>query len=130
MPADDLLLLGSERVVTNQKPAILAVFPKRSLLGLERQPARQSGLSLVSTYLQVVRMEDSFSKAGSKHVVNRETGVIKRCLVGVDRRARRVQDHDRLRDRIAHAPKLFFILPKLRFRVLERDVFPFEALRK
>src|SRR5689334_21062891 len=130
IPADHLALLVSEWVVTNQEPAILAVFPKGALLGFERQAVHQGGLALVSGSLQVIGMEDSFPEAGSKHIFNREAGVFERCLVGVDRRARRVQDHGRLWDRFGHAAKLLFILPKLGFRVLERNVFPFEPRRK
>src|SRR5713101_6825029 len=89
------------------------------MLEFERKTTRESSLSLVSEFLQVVRMEDSFSKAGSKHVFNREAGVIERCLVGVDRRARRVQDHDRLRYRVGNPAKFAFIVPQFLFGLLK-----------
>ena len=51
VPASHLPLLISERVVTNEKPTILAVFPSSPLLNFERNATSESSLALVSRNL-------------------------------------------------------------------------------
>src|SRR5207247_6402313 len=67
------------------------------------------GPSLAAQSFQVVRMENPFAKVRNEHIFAGAACVIQGRLVGVYRRAGRVQNNDRLRYRIRDAAKLAFI---------------------
>src|SRR5580765_2115716 len=64
-------------------------------------------------------MEDSLPKIRSKHIFRVEAGVIQCRLVGVDRRAGRVQHDNRLRYGVGNSTKFTFIFPQLLFCLFE-----------
>src|SRR5439155_7700775 len=119
IPASYLSLFVPERVVSDQEPTILAILAKRALFGFEWKPAVERGLSLASQSLQVVRMEDSFPKVGNKQIVTTQAGVFQSRLVGIYRRACRVQHDDRLWNRICDAAKVAFIFAEFFLSLLQ-----------
>src|SRR6202011_1047472 len=64
-------------------------------------------------------MQKARPKIVGSHVIERQSGVLKGHAICVNRFPIRIQDKDRLRDRIGHAPKLFLILSELSFSALE-----------
>src|SRR4029077_9088663 len=64
-------------------------------------------------------MENAVRKILGLHVVQRESGVLKRHAICVNGFSIRIQDDDALRNSIGHAPKFFFILTELSFSALK-----------
>src|SRR5258706_2289933 len=64
-------------------------------------------------------MKDSFTEAGMKDVCDRETGIVKRRLVCMERNTPRVLDDDGLWNCIGDPTKLALIFAQLLFRLLE-----------
>src|SRR5437762_3707121 len=103
IPACHLSLLIAERVVPNEEPTVLAIFPKRAHFSFEWKHAFHRGPSLAAQSFEVVRMENPFAKVSSEHIFASAACVIQGRLVGVYRHAGRVQNNDRLRYRICDA---------------------------
>src|SRR5438093_4511558 len=119
IPANHLSLLIAERVVPNQEPAVLTIFSECAHFGFEWNSAFHRRLSLAAQSFQVVRMENPFPKVRSEHIFASAAGVIQGRLVGVYRRAGRVQNNDRLRYRIRDTAKLALIFAEFFLSLLQ-----------
>ena len=69
--------------------------------------------------LNVIGMENARPKIVGSHVIERQSGVLKRHAICVNGFPIRIQDEDGLRNRIGHASKLFLILTELNFSALK-----------
>src|SRR5260370_39514152 len=83
IPSDHLAPLVSEWVVTNQEPATLAVVPASPTLEVERKTTRESSLSLVSEFFEVLRMKDSLPIIWRNHVVSSTARTVELSLMSV-----------------------------------------------
>src|SRR5260370_19007088 len=110
IPSDHLAPLVSEWVVTNQEPAILAVLPASPMLEFERKTTRESSLSLVSEFFEVLRMKDSLPKIWRNHIVSSKARIVESTLIRVDRYATELLHNYRLRYSVRDLSKLAFIL--------------------
>src|SRR5579863_831098 len=119
VPADDFVLLIAKRVVTNQEPTILSVLTQCSLLDLKRESARQSKPTKVAKSLQIVWMEDSFTKSRRYYVFSSEARIIERGLIGVHRRAGWILNDNCLRYRVCDPAKLAFFFAEFFFGLLK-----------
>src|ERR1700758_2646032 len=81
VPAKNVSCLIEQRIVLDQEPPVLAVFPQGSLFNFERKSPCESGCSLVLQALQVVWVEDPFAKGGSHDIFRRQPGIVQRRLV-------------------------------------------------
>ena len=85
IPANDMPVVISQRLVTDQEPAILSVVPPHPLFDFEGLSNRESLPALVPHRLQILPMEYPLAEALGLHVFERKAGVFKRHLVRMDR---------------------------------------------
>src|ERR1700685_3370670 len=93
VPANHLPLFVSEGVIADQKPALLAVLPQGPHFRFKRQTAFKSSLPLLPQSLEVLRMENSFTKMRSEDILSTKTRKVECRLVSIERRARWVQNN-------------------------------------
>src|SRR6266446_1400709 len=90
-----------------------------AMLEFERKTTRESSLSLVSEFLEVLRMKDSLPKIWRNHIVSSKARIVESSLIGVDRYAAGILDNYRLRYCVRDLPKLAFILTQSLLNLLE-----------
>src|ERR1700730_13528533 len=98
---------------------MLTILSQNPLLVFEWSGAGEGFVTFFTKTLNVVGMENARPKIVGLHVVQRQSGVLKRDAICVNGFSIRLQDHDALRNRIGHAPKFFFILTELSFGALK-----------
>src|SRR5919201_1678427 len=111
-------LLVPQRVVMDEKPAILPVVPSGTLFVGKRDAACQRLLTFVVQPLHIVRMKHPSTKVCSHHLVQGETGVSEHGLIRIQIAPIRSQDDDGLGDGIDDPSQLLFVLPESLFRLL------------
>src|SRR5258708_715721 len=119
VPADYFVLLITKRIVTNQKPTIFPVLTLCSLLNLKRESARQSKPTKVAKSLQIVWMEDPFTKSRRYYVFSSKARIIERRLIGVHLRAGWILNDNCLRYRVCDPAKLAFFFAEFLFGLLK-----------
>src|SRR5438034_4213605 len=67
IPANHLSLLIAERVVPNEEPAVLVIFPERAHSGFESKSAFQRRLSLAPQSLQAFLMDQPSANVSIEH---------------------------------------------------------------
>src|SRR2546425_1563805 len=120
VPADQAPLFVMEGLVAGQEPPILPVLAQGPQLELKRKTICQRRLALVAHAFEIFRVEDSGPKVRADDVGHRQTGVIERRLVRVDRTAVRIENDDVLRYRVSDPAECAFVLEQLRFGLFER----------
>src|SRR6202011_4608025 len=81
VPANNVPVVVTKRIVADKKPAIVTVFSKRSLLKFKRLTMRERLMALLEQPFQILGVEDPCALVFSLHVLQSETGVIKHCLI-------------------------------------------------
>src|ERR1700722_7828857 len=69
IPANNVPVVVTKGIVADKKPAIVTVFPKRSLLEFKRLTARERPLALLAQPFQILGVEDSCALVFSLHVL-------------------------------------------------------------
>src|SRR5216683_445115 len=98
---------------------MLTILSQSPLLVFEWSGVGESFVSFFAKSLNVVGMENARPKIVGLHVVQRQSGVLKRHAICVNGFSIGIQDDDGLRNSIRHAPKFFFILAELSFGALK-----------
>src|ERR1700688_3003705 len=109
VPANNVPLIVAKRIVTDQKPPIVTVFSKRSLLKFKRLTARETLMALLAQPFQILGVEDPCALVFSLHVLQSETGVIEQCLICIKGCPVRAQHVNITGDGVGHPPKLCFL---------------------
>src|SRR5258708_22574294 len=107
------------RSVPDQEPSILTIPSQSPFLVFEGSGLGESFVTFFAKSLNVVGMENARPKIVGLHVVQRQSGVLKRHAICINGFPIRIQDDDGLRNSIGHAPKFFFILTELSFGALK-----------
>src|SRR5207244_1592462 len=118
IPAHDMPLIISQRVVPDQEPTKLSVLSSGSLFDLEREACDQESFALLLYIPEVIRMENSGTEVLCLHVFRAQARVLQQSLVRVQDFPFRVHNVDCLRYGIRYLPKLYLVLPELLFRPL------------
>src|SRR5262249_51257566 len=118
IPAYDPSLFIPLRIVLYETPAILPVLLSRAQFQLERTPAQKARATLNSHSVYVIRMEGPRKKAVSVNLFERQTGLVKRDPIHIERSPIRPQDGNSLGNGISDLSQLYFILPELFFNPL------------
>src|SRR5437879_9811009 len=108
----------AKRVVLDEEPSVLAVIATRALLHGEWNSERERLLPLASQPLDVLGMEDHVAKRRCPYGLHRETGIVERRLICVDRVPVRIQHYDGLGNGVDHAMEFLLAGPQLVFRRL------------
>src|SRR5260370_17505850 len=101
---------------------MLTILSQSPFLVFEGSGVGESFVTFFAKSLNVVGMENARPKIVGLHVVQRQSGVLKRHAICINGFPIRIQDDDGLRNSISHAPKFFFILTELSFGALKSIV--------
>ena len=116
VPAHQTSVFVAERVVTEEDPAILTIFPEHSLLDFKRQAASQAFFAIFEHYLEFFRMVNSGAKVRGKHILHGEASIVEHFMVRVECVALRVQDDNGVGYSIGNPAKLPLVIKKFRLR--------------
>src|SRR5216684_4164015 len=98
---------------------MLTILSQSPFLVFEGSGVGESFVTFFAKSLNVIGMENARPKIVGLHVVQRQSGVLKRHAICVNGFPIRIQDDDGLRNSIGHASKLFLILTELSFSALQ-----------
>src|ERR1700730_11340829 len=98
---------------------MLTILSQNPLLVFEWSGAGEGFVTFFTKSLNVVGMENARPKIVGSHVVQRQSGVLKRNAICVNGFPIGIHDDDGLRNSIGHASKLFLILTELSFSALK-----------
>ena len=102
-------MLVVEGVITKEVPTVVAVFSEDPPFGLKRDTLQERVLPYVPEPLRVLRMKDAIAGTFRLHLLKRQTGILERNSVYIDRPAIRVQNYDQLWYGINDAAKLALV---------------------
>src|SRR6266478_5492677 len=114
VPPNDLSLVVSERVVTNQKPTIRSIAATQALLHLQlvSGAARQRTVKMCLDPVNVVRMNFIFM-ASQTPLVEADAVISERHSIRVQPLELRPQYADELWSEVQHLPEFCFVFPDL-----------------
>jgi hypothetical protein len=112
-------LFISQRVIAEEKPAILPVFSQYAKFGFVREAAQEFTLSLARHALPIIWM-NKLATVDAQEFLKGKTDIIERRLVYIEKGAIRTQNPNLLRREIQDLSKLPFAFPDLLLRLLCR----------
>src|SRR4029077_4465605 len=129
IPANNVSLLVPQRVVADKKPAILPVAPPCSLFIFKWRAACKRLLAFVPQSLYIVWVKGPCAIVWGHYLAHRETGVVQRDPIHVERIPIRCQDGDGMRDGVNDLSKLSLRLLDLLECLRERRLCSFSLDR-
>src|SRR5438309_7630540 len=108
VPAQDATLLVPKRVVVNEVPAVLPIMAPGPPLQAERNAACERQRPLFLQPLDVVGVKDQLARICARDLLRREAVVLERCATRAAGLPLRIENDDRLGNRVEDALRLVF----------------------